>query len=289
MACRRLSLEVSKTLTIWRYRSGGPIVLFGAMLRTFALLACLLASAAGCGKKEDAPSLAPSASALVATQADPATSVWHYVLDPTGTAHVEMPGVSEHIVGDTSAAAGTLDVTAHDLTQSRGLVRVDLTTFTTHTFGNDKDAAQTKHARTWLEAVVDGKTDEAMRWAEYAIRSIDGVSARDLTQVTPTKDGGEDVRTVTMTVHGDLRIHGHKVQKDEVAHVSFRYPAGAAADARPTRITIKSKQPIHVVLKEYDVQPRDPAGKALAWTTGLLSKVAETADVSFDLGATPAP
>jgi hypothetical protein len=42
-----------------------------------------------------------------------------------------------------------------------------------------------------------------------------------------------------------------------------------------------------VVLKEYEVQPRDPGGKALAWTTSLLSKVAETADVTFDLGAVP--
>ena len=247
------------------------------------------AAALGCGKKEDATPLAPSASALVASTADPTAATWHYVLDAKGTAHVEMPGLNEHIVGDTSAAGGTLDVSPHDLAQSRGLVRVDLSTFTTHTFGNDKDADQTKHARTWLEAVVDGKTNEDMRWAEYAIRSIDGLSSTDLAKVAPTKDGDGDLRTVTMTTHGDLRIHGHKVQKDDVVAVSFRYPSGAAADAKPTRIEVKPKQPIRVVLKEYDVAPRDPGGQALAWTTSLLSKVAETADVTFDLGAAPAP
>jgi hypothetical protein len=243
----------------------------------------------GCGKKDDTSTLAPASSALVATQSDPASASWHYVLDPASTTHVEMPGLSEHIVGDTSAAAGTLDVTPHDLTQSRGLVRIDLATFTTHTFGNEKDADQTRHARTWLEAVVDGKTDEGMRWAEYAIRSVDGVSAGDLARVIPTKDGEGDLRTVRMTVHGDLLIHGHKVQKDDVVEVAFRYPSGAAADSKPARIVVKSKQPIHVVLKEYDVQPRDPGGKALAWTTSLLSKVAETGDVTFTLGATPTP
>jgi len=97
------------------------------------------------------------------------------------------------------------------------------------------------------------------------------------------------VRTVTMTVRGDLLIHGHKVQKDDVVEVAFRYPSGAVADAKPLRITVKSRQPIHVVLKEYDVQPRDPEGQALAWTTSLLSKVAESADVSLNLAATPAP
>ena len=260
-------------------RSASPFVT-GVLVSVVAL---------GCDKKEDATPTAHSASALVASSADPTAATWRYVFDPKGTAHVEMPGLNEHIVGDTSATAGTLDVSPHDLAQSRGLVRVDLSTFTTHTFGNDKDADQTKHARTWLEAVVDGKTNEDMRWAEYAIRSIDGLSSTDLAKVAPTTDADGDLRTVTLTTHGELRIHGRQVQKDDVVTVSFRYPSGAAADAKPTRIEVKPKQPIRVVLKEYDVAPRDPGGKALAWTTSLLSKVAETADVTFDLGAAPAP
>jgi hypothetical protein len=268
------------------------------MTRPVALVlwcACASASfvAAGCDKKEDVTKVAPLASALAAPSADPSVAAWHYNLDAKSTAHVDMPGLSEHITGDATAAAGSLDVVAKDLARSRGLVRIDLSTFATHTFGNEKDATQTTHARTWLEAVVDGKVNDDMRWAEYAIRSVDGLSAPDLTAVAPTRDGGEqgeqrdEVRTVTMTVHGDLRIHGHKVQKDDVVEVAFRYPAGAAADARPTRIQVRSKQPLHVVLKEYEVQPRDPAGKALEWTTSLLSKVAESADVTFDLGAVP--
>jgi hypothetical protein len=280
--------HVGPSFTYFADTGGQPNRILPGMQRS--AVACLLASvaavgASACGKKEDATPLAPSSSALVASTAESGAGTWHYVLDSKGTAHVEMPGLNEHIVGDTSAATGTLDVSPHDLAQSRGLVRVDLSTFTTHTFGNEKDADQTKHARTWLEAVVDGKTNEDMRWAEYAIRSVDGLSSTDLAKVVPTKDGDGEVRTVSATVHGDLRIHGHKVQKDDVVDVSFRYPPGAAADSRPTRIQVKSKQPIRVVLKEYDVQPRDPGGKALAWTTSLLSKVAETADISFDLGA----
>ncbi|MGD0530324.1 MAG: YceI family protein [Polyangiaceae bacterium] len=260
-----------------------------ALVLLAALASSALGALAGCGKKEDATTLAPASSALAASTASPTTATWHYTLDSKGTAHVEMPGLSEHIVGDTSAASGSLDVSPADLAQSRGLVRIDLSTFTTHTFGNDKDADQTRHARTWLEAVVDGKVNEDMRWAEYAIRSIDGLSATDLAKVAATSDADGDVRTVTLTTHGDLRIHGRQVQKDDVVTVAFRYPKGAAADAKPTRIEITPKQPIRVILKEYDVQPRDPGGKALAWTTSLLSKVAETADVTFDLTAAPAP
>jgi polyisoprenoid-binding protein YceI len=259
------------------------------MRRAAAALALCLAVCA-CDKKDEAagssgPSQAPAASSVV----DPTVASWHFAIDAKGVTHIDMPGGKEHILADTSAAGGTFDVVPHDLAKSRGVVRVDLATLTTHTFGNDDDASQTRHARTWLEAVVDGKTNEQMRWAELAIRSVDGLSATDIGKVTPKTVGGEDLRELTATLHGDLQIHGHTVPKDAVVDVTFRYPSGAPADSKPTRLDIKSKQPLHVVLKEHDVHPRDPAGKALAWTTSLLSKVAETADVTVELGAAPAP
>jgi hypothetical protein len=252
-----------------------------------ALVAMLFAPA--CSKKDDPTQLAPAASALNQSKAAPVSMAWHYVIDPKSTAMVDMPGVKEHIKADTTAATGTLDVVAKDLAQSRGLVRIDLGTFATHTFGNDDDATQTKHARTWLEVTVGDKTNEENRWADFAIRSIDGASATDLSKIDARKDGADDVRTATLTVHGDVLIHGHRVQKDAVVTADFRYPAGAVADSRPGRIEIKSKEPMHVVLKELDVRPRDPAGQLLDWTAKLISKVAETADVTVDLGATPAP
>ncbi len=200
-----------------------------------------------------------------------------------------MPGLKESIKGDTTAASGTLDVVPTDLSQSRGLVRIDLSTFATHTFGNDDDAAQTKHARTWLEVVVDGQMSDAMRWADFAIRSIDGLSASDVTKIVAIREGDGDVRRATMTVHGDLLVHGHKVAKDDAVEVAFRYAPGASADAKPLRIEMKSKQPMRVVLKEHDVRPRDTQGKIAAWTTNLIAKVAETADVTVDIAAAPLP
>jgi hypothetical protein len=253
-------------------------------MRSPALLIVLALFPLGCGKKDDAAQLAPSATALASSQAT--AKAWHFTVDPKGVTHVDMPGVTEHIVGDTSAADGALDVVPADLAQSRGTIKVDLTTFTTHTFGNSHDADQTEHARTWLEAVVDGKTNETMRWATFAIRSIDGLSATDLGKVAPTKDGGDDVRTVSMTVHGDMLVHGHRIQKDGAVDVAFHYAAGSPADGAPTKVTIKSRQPLRIVLKEVDVQPRDTVGALTAWTTRLISKVAEFADVTVDLSAT---
>lgn len=253
------------------------------------MLAASLPAVISCSKKDDSAQLAPSATALASSQASPAAKAWHYAVDPKSTTHVDMPGLKEHIKGDTSAAKGTLDVVGGDLAQSRGTIQVDLATFTTSTFDDDdKNKTQTTHARTWLEAVVDGKTNEDMRWATLAIRSIDGLSATDLSKVASTKDGMEDVRSVDMTVHGDVLIHGHKLQKDVPVTVAFRYPSGATPTSEPTRVDIKSKTPMRVVLKEVDVQPRDTVGALTAWTTSLVSKVAEYADITVNLGATPA-
>jgi hypothetical protein len=245
------------------------------------------------GCKADGAGVAPAASALAITAAladgpvDSTVATWHFAVDREGTTHVEMPGLKERIIGDTAAASGSLEVAPHDLQKSRGIVRVDLATFATHTFGNEKDATQTRHARTWLEVVVDGQTNEAVRWAEFAIRSIDAPSENDVTKVPAVKDGDDDLRRITMNVRGDLLVHGHMVQKEDVVEVLFRYPAGAAPDSKPKHIEVRSKEPMRIALKEHDVRPRDTEGKLVAWTAGLIAKVAEVADVSVDVGATP--
>jgi hypothetical protein len=240
-----------------------------------------------CSKKDDAVQIAPSAGSLSPSTAPSTTTTWRYLIDPKSGTHVDMPGLNEHIKGDTTVAAGTLDIVPRSLAQSRGLIRVDLSTFATHTFGNGDDATQTKHALTWLEVQTGDNVNAPMRYAEFAIRSIDDLNATDVTTVAATKQGQDYVRTVSMTVHGELLVHGHKVQEDAAVDVAFRYPAEGNADTEPTEIEIKSRQPMRVVLKEHDVRPRDPAGQLLAWTTKLVSKVAETADVSVDLRAKP--
>src|SRR5215472_4996916 len=202
-----------------------------------------------------------------------------------------MPAPKEHIKADTSAAAGALEIDLANLAGSRGEVKIDLSTLKTHTFGNDSDTTQTKHALTWLEVGGDAPQEahEPNRWAVYAIRSVDGLSASDITKVAAAKEGSDDVRTVTLTAHGEFLLHGHKVpNKDAALEAKFHYPSGSPADSKPIRIEITSKSPLHVVLADHDVKPRDNVGKIAQSAFGLLgTKVAETADVSIDLTATP--
>ena len=262
------------------------------MRRTTLLALCVFAAVppvvflSAC--KKDAPvALAESASALVAA-APPATAkVVPYAIDTASKTSIDMPGLKEHIKADTDAATGTLNVDLMNLANTRGEVKIDLTSLKTHTFGDDRDGSQTTHAHNWLEVgdVAAADVKKANQYAVFAIESLDKISAPDVSKVAPTKDGSDDVRTVTATVKGEFLVHGHKASKEVPIEARFHYPAGAAADSKPTTIEIKSTTPLHVTLKEHDIVPHDNFGKVTSWTTALVSKVAETADVTLDLRA----
>lgn len=263
----------------------GAAVLVGTGIALLAL---------GCEDKK--PNLAPVASALASTTPPAGASVKKFVIDGASKASLEMEAPKEKIKAVTSGGAGTLDVDLTNITSSRGEVKVDLATLTTSTFAEqEKNASQTMHARTWLEVAdgesgkLDEETKKNNRWAVYAIRSIENPSATDVTKVAPVKDGGDDVRTVTLTTKGELLVHGHKVEREADVEVAFRYDAGAAAD-KPKEIAIKSKKPFRVVLAEHDVKPRDGFGKIAKSSFHLLgTKVADNADIALDLRAKPQP
>ncbi len=243
------------------------------------------------GHKEEPVAIAPVASALAPSVSAPSAKVAKFTIDPKGKTSISMPAPKEHIKAGTEASAGSVDVDLVNLANTRGEVKIDLTTLATRTFGNEDDASQTKHALNWLEVgdVATPDVKEANRWIVFAIRSIDNASATDVSKVAPVSEGGEDVRVVTLTAKGDLLLHGHKVENREAKlEARLHYPAGAAANSTPSLIELKSKEPLRVTLAEHDVKPRDTFGKLASGTLTLLgTKVANTADVSIDLRAKP--
>lgn len=253
----------------------------------------VLAFGAGCDDKKTAPT-APAASSLAPSTASPSAKTMKFTIDPKSATTIDMPAPREHIKAGTDAATGTLEIDVTNLASTRGEVKADLTTLSTKTFDEaEKNKTQTVHARTWLE-VADGEEGKLAddvkatnRYATYAIRSVDNLSATDLTKVPPTKDGADEVRTVTATTKGELLIHGHKVDREAEVEVTFRYAPGAPAD-KPRALAIKTRKPLRVTLAEHDVKPRDGFGKIAKGAFNLLgTKVADIADISLDLRAAP--
>jgi hypothetical protein len=249
--------------------------------------------AVACDKRT--ANVAPAASSLAPSTPAPTTNkTVKFIIDPKSTTSIDMPAPKEHIRAGTDGASGTLDVDLMNLANTRGEVKADLLTLSTKTFDDAaKNQTQTGHARTWLE-VADGDEGKIAddvkatnRWAIYAIRSIDNLSATDLTKVAPTNDGAYEVRTVTATTHGELLIHGHKVDREADVEVQVRYLPGDPPD-KPKALTIKSKKPVRAKLEEHEVRPRDGFGKIAKGAFNLIgTKVAEVADVTLDLKARP--
>jgi hypothetical protein len=259
--------------------------------------AMMVLSLVACDNKKS--NLAPAASSLApSTPLPPSSTVKKFVVEAESKTSIEIEAPKETIKATVTGASGTLDVDVTDLTRSRGEVKMDLTTLETHTFTGDKasdNATQTEHARIWLEVAdgenveLDAEVRQANRYAVYAIRSVEQASASDVTKVPPTKDGGDEVRKVTLTTKGELLVHGHKVMRDADLEVAFRYDPGAPADD-PKAITIKSRKPFRVVLAEHDVKPRDRFGRIAKGSFHLLgTKVADNADVTLDLRAKRGP
>jgi hypothetical protein len=257
-------------------------------------LAVALGGGAGCEEKK--VTLAPVASALASSQAlPPSASVRTFAIDPSSKTAIELDAPKEKIKAQTTAGSGTIEVDLVNVTRSRGTINVDLSTLSTSTFGDaSKDSAQTTHARTWLEVAdgESGKLDDqvktANRYATYAIRSISNASASDVTKLPATREGADDVRTVQLTSKGELLVHSHKVEREVALQASFHYDAGAPAD-KPKSLWITTTKPIEVTLADHDVKPRDGFGKLAKGSFHLLgTKVADVAEISLDLRATPA-
>jgi hypothetical protein len=246
-----------------------------------------------CDDKKEAPVAPPVAASAIAPPVVPTgPKTLRFNLDPGGKTSIDMPAPKERIRAQTTAVKGEVTVDPTDLEKTRGQVKVDLLTLSTHTFDDaKKDGAQTEHAHNWLEAgdLVTPAVREANRWVIFTIRGVDGIATRDLAQVAVTHLAAEDARTVDATVKGDFFLHGHSVTKDVPVEVVFHYLTGQAT-AAPTRIEIRTKAPLHITLADHDVKPRDGLGKLAQASFSLLgTKVAETADVTVDLSGTPAP
>jgi hypothetical protein len=259
-----------------------------------AASACALGACDRDKKDESMPSPAAAASSVAPSAPPPsAAQVVKYSVTATGKTSIDMPAPKEHIKCETTASAGDLRIDLTNLANSRGEIKVDLDTLKTHTFDDPaKDGKQTEHALTWLEIgdKASPEMKEKNRWATFAIRSIDGASATDITKVAAVPVEGGELRTVTLTAHGEFFMHGHKLNKDATLEVKLHYATGAPADSKPTSIDVASKTPLHVILADHDVKPRDSFGALAQGAFNLLgTKVAETADVTLDFHATPAP
>jgi hypothetical protein len=247
----------------------------------------------GCNDKPKVE-LAPVASALQAAPAG-ATATQFSVDSPSSKVTFLMDSPLEKIDGDASGGLqGELFVDLADIAKSTALVKVDLQKLVLYQQKRDGDKAeygqraksdlQNTHARNWLQIVaregdVTPEQAEANRWVEFKIEKLDAAS---LTNVAGAS-GAE--RTLTATASGDFRLHGRKQAKSARLQITVNYQGD-----KPQSIHVKTIEPLKIGLEEFEVNPRDDAGKFVKSVTEALSsnlkgKVAQEAPVVLDFTA----
>lgn len=265
--------------------------------RTMLVWAVALCLALGCSKeKGPEQELAPTAPALSAA---PAAATAQALVVDASTSHFTflMDSPLEKIDGDApKSLSGELFVDPTDLAKSTALVKADLKLLTLYQQkrGDDKAAygertksdLQNEHARGWLqidakEGEVTAEQAEAHRFAELKIEKLTDLSAADVTKLS----GAE--RKVTATATGDFRLHGRKATKSAKVELTFKYDGD-----KLTAVDVKTLEPFQIALEEFEVHPRDAAGKIVkrlsdALSSNLKGKVAKDAPVNVSFTAKP--
>jgi len=260
------------------------------------LLGALCASATTLSGCKDKPKveLAPVASALQAGPAA-ATAAQFTVDSASSKVTFLMDSPLEKIDGDAGGGLqGDLFVDLADISKSTALVKVDLQKLVLYQQKRDGDKGdytqraksdlQNTHARNWLQIVpregdVTTEQAEANRWVEFKIDKIDNASVSNVAAATGA------ARTLTATASGDFRLHGRKQTKSAKLEITVNYEGDKARS-----IHVKTVEPLKIGLEEFEVNPRDDAGKFVKSVTEALSsnlkgKVAQEAPVVLEFTA----
>jgi len=266
--------------------------------RNWSMLVCVAAllSALGCSKdKPPEQELAPAASALEAAKPAAPQAAAFKVDSASSSFTFVMDSALEKIHGDApKSIQGELFVDPSDLTKATALVKADLKLLTLYQqkraddkgdYGERKKSdLQNQHAQDWLQLnVTSGEVTsdqaEMNRFAELKIDKLENPSERDVTKLA----GAE--RKVTATATGDFRLHGRKAKKSAKVELTFKY-AGDRLEA----VDVKTLEPFAITLEEFEIHPRDAAGKFVksltdAISSNLKGKVAKDAPVSVSFTA----
>jgi hypothetical protein len=266
-------------------------------------LVCIGAICAGlislsCSRKEEPEQqLAPAATAALSAPT-PATekAVKVTVESPTSSVRFLMDSPLEKIDGEApGSASGELSMELGDLQKSTGIIRVDLDKLVlwqqkradeSGSFGERKKSEkQNEHARAWFELDArEGEVSEEQakknRIAEFRIDSVSPSAPSVLAMSGPE-------RKVTATVSGMLRVHGRQAKKSAKLELTFKMDGDKLES-----VSVKTLEAFPVNLEEFEIHPRDSAGKFVKTVTDaigstLKGKLQKEAPVMIELTARP--
>ena len=267
------------------------------------------AAACACSKNEPAkPKRTEPWPAREQPEAAPERAVvTRFGIDAKTVVSFELKGAKKTERGSFRVARGELEVDLLDLARTRGSVDVDVASALMEDEDPEQARENTRRAQSWL-GVGSSRPEaerERLRWATFTLRKIEKLSTEaahegQLVKPAATDSGNApdidgsseagETRAVTFTAHGQLLLHGFRVDQTVELKTLFWYAAPATPGARPERLVIQTRSPFVVSLRAHDVKPRDESGVFIAQDAKLLGReVGTLAQLRLDLSARPLP
>jgi len=189
----------------------------------------------------------------------------------------------------TRAVHGELTVDPHDLSATRGEIRIDLDRLEVFQSKLDEESGafapetksekQNEDMKAWFEISDDAPAQvrERNRWVVFEVQQVSAPSENDLGSSQSAE------RKARVRISGSLSLHGHQSTITSDVDLSFGFVGDELKSVR-----VSSVSPVPVSLEHYDVRPRSAFEKLAAKTLGALGqKVAESAPVTFSFTLTP--
>jgi hypothetical protein len=189
----------------------------------------------------------PPASALAST--DAALPTTRYVLAPQSVIRFELSTKRGKVQGRITKLSGELTVVLGALAQSRGQVRVDLSSLAL-----DDDA----NSATWLgrvQSALGGGDAGGAANATFDLTGFDDVSPEAI-EPARAADGGTPPRKARGTAVGNLLLNGFRVQKRQPLEAEFSFGSDRTV---PTKLAIRSRTPLVVSLETHELHLHEPS------------------------------
>ncbi|MEO6602333.1 MAG: YceI family protein [Polyangiaceae bacterium] len=213
-----------------------------------------IVSGGACAKKEPKPLRTepwlahPPASAAASEGSDAALPATRYTLTEQSLIRVEIPAKRGALRGTLTRVSGELSVVLTELSQSRGLVRVDLSSLSFE--GSDADDAE-RRARAALELSETGATPSAT----FDLSELSDVSPTRLEPAPESDAGAPFTRRARLTAVGNLLLHGFRVVRRASLEAEFGFLGDRGV---PSTLMIRSRAPFVVSLETHAIRALRP-------------------------------
>ncbi|HKY39067.1 MAG TPA: hypothetical protein VJN18_24180 [Polyangiaceae bacterium] len=223
------------------------------------LLTLLVAGAAGCARKQEAPRRTEPWLASASASSSPAPrGILELHFSPESQIRFSLPARKAKLVGQVPLAEGKLRLDPKNLQASQASISADLTRIAISddslpTGGDAPPGSPSALALNWLEL---GPDVPAQQRTQFSLARFELVSLENLSKASLDLDASARKTPVRATAVGTLLVHGYRAPVRAEVVLELLPPSAA----QPARLSIRSTTPLVLPLAPHDIVARGASG-----------------------------